>query len=68
MFEDIINPQMFAFIKLNTFLASQCPPHLTESRLLHYAYQCVVNMDNCLINSFLFLNLKKAFDTAYHEF
>ena len=41
--------------------------HSTETTLLHSANQCLINMDKGLINGFLFLDLKKAFDTVDHK-
>ena len=69
--EKIIHDQLFDFLKQNSILANQQsgfrPLHSTETTLLHSVNQCLVNMDRGLINGFLFLNLKKAFDTVDHK-
>ena len=69
--EKIIHDQLFDFLKQNSILANQQsgfrPLHSTETTLLHSVNQCLVNMDKGLINGFLFLDLKKAFDTVDHN-
>ena len=69
--EKIIYNQIFDFLKQNSILENQQsgfrPLHSTETTLLHSANQCLINMDKGLINGFLFLDLKKAFDTVDHK-
>ena len=69
--EKIIHDQLFDFLKQNLILANQQsgfrPLHSTETTLPHSVNQCLVNMDKGLINGFLFLDLKKAFDTVDHK-
>ena len=69
--ERIIYNQLFDFLIQNSILAEQQsgfrPFHSTETTLLHSANQCLINMDKGLINAFLFLDLKKAFDTVDHK-
>ena len=43
------------------------PLHSTQTTVLQSANQCLVNMDDGLINDFLFLDLKNAFDTVDHK-
>ena len=68
---DQLFDQLFDFLKQNSILANQQsgfrPLHSTETTLLHSVNQCLVNMDKGLINGFLFLDLKKAFDTVDHK-
>ena len=69
--EKIIHDQLFDFLKQNLILANQQsgfrPLHSTETTLPHSVNKCLANMDKDLINSFLFLDLKKAFDTVDHK-
>ena len=69
--EKIIYNQIFDFLKQNSILVIQQsgfrPLHSTETTLLHSANQCLINMDKGLINGFLSLDLKKAFDTVDHK-
>ena len=69
--EKIIYNQIFDFLKQNSILADQQsgfrPFHSTETTLIHSANQCLINMDKGLISGFLFLDLKKAFDTVDHK-
>ena len=71
MLEKIIHDQLFDFLKQNSILANQYsefrPLHSTETTLLHSVNQYLVNTDKGLINGFLFLDLKKAFDTVDHN-
>ena len=66
--EKIIHDQLFDFLKQNSILANQQsgfrPVCSTETKLLHSVNQCLVSMDKVLINGFLFLDLKKAFNTV----
>ena len=69
--EKTIYNQIFDFLKQNSILVNQQsgfrPLHSTETTLLHSANQCLINMDKGLINGFLFIDLKKAFDTVDHK-
>jgi hypothetical protein len=69
--EKIIYNQIFDFLKQNSILVIQQsgfrPLHSTENTLLRSANQCLINMDKGLINGFLFLDLKKAYDTVDHK-
>jgi hypothetical protein len=69
--EKNIYNQIFDFLKRNSILANQQsgfrPLHSTKTTLLHSANQCLINMDKGLTNGFLFLDLKKAFDTVDHK-
>lgn len=69
--EKIIHNQIFDFLNQNSILANQqsgfYPLHSTETTLLHSVNQCLVHMDKGLITGFLFLDLKKAFDTVDHK-
>ena len=69
--EKIIYNQISDFLKQNSILANQQSGfrffHSTETTLLHSVNQCLVNMDKGLITGFLFLDLKKAFDTVDHK-
>ena len=69
--EKIIYNQLSVFLNDNAIISKQQsgfrPLHSTETTLLQSTNQCLVNMDDGLINGFLFLDLKKAFDTVDHK-
>jgi hypothetical protein len=68
IFEKLIYNQLLAFRNENEVLAeNQCgfrSNHSTETTLLHSTNNWLANMDKGLINGVVFLDLKKAFDTA----
>ena len=69
--EKLVYDQVFHFLNENKVISNQQsgfrPFHSTETSLLQFANQCLINMDNGLVNGILFLDLKKAFDTVDHK-
>ena len=70
-FEKIVCNQLNDFLNQNTIISTYQSGfrsrHSTETTLLDTTNQLLVNMDKGLISGILFLDLKKAFDTADHE-
>ena len=69
--EKLVYDQVFHFLNENKVISNQQsgfrPFHSTETSLLQFANQCLINMNNGLVNGILFLNLKKAFDTVDYK-
>ena len=67
----LIYDQVFHFLNDNKVISNQQsgfrPIHSTETSLLQFTNQCLINMDNGLVNGILFLDLKKAFDTVNYK-
>ena len=70
--EKIIYIQLSVFLNDNAIISKQQSSfhpqlHPTETTILQSTNQCLVNMEDGLINGFLYLDLKKAFDTVDHK-
>ena len=71
VFERIIYDQVFKYLNDNDLLVN-CQSevrslHSTLTSLLEASNSLCVNIDNGLINSVIFIDLKKAFDTTDHK-
>ena len=63
--------QLTSFLRLNGILVEQqsgfCHQHSTETALLSSTNEWLLDMDRDLLSGVIFLDLKKAFDTADHH-
>ena len=70
-FEKLVSRQLNNFLEFHQIVSTNQSgfrtQHSTETALLYSVNQCLVNMDQGLINGLLFLDLKKAFDTVDHN-
>ena len=71
IFEKLVSRQLNNFLEFHQIVSTNQSgfrtQHSTETALLYSVNQCLVNMDQGLINGLLFLDLKKAFDTVDHN-
>ena len=71
LFEGIVYHQLRSLIAANNILIDQQsgyrPKHSTETALISWTNEWLLNMDKGFVNGILFLDLKKAFDTVNHD-
>ncbi len=71
IFEKLVSRQLNNFLEFHQIVSTNQSgfrtQHSTETALLYSVNQCLVNMDQDLINGLLFLDLNKAFDTVNHN-
>ena len=71
LFEKAIFNQVYAYLNENNLLSKYQsgfrPMHSTLTALIDITDNWYLNIDGGLTNAILFIDLKKAFDTIYHE-
>ena len=71
VFQKIVYDQFYEYLSVNDLFSHQQsgfrPTYSNVTALLESTNDWCVNIDNGLVNEFIFIDLKKAFDTIDHE-